>query len=169
MTVGTSDAHRWAAAPHTAGLPRPPSSPQARGAVPELSPHLDDSPTRGHVVCLDVTAADEAELVELARGRFLLIDCLMAPRLVPFPVDVRLHWVADPASLPVDAVRVDDLRRIRAFVLPSLGPVLARVRARVVVRGPRRVRFMRHPALSLPSGAAWSELFDALRELGPVG
>ena len=160
---------RGVAVSSVAGLPHRAGARVPEGAGLATDPRRGARLPAGHVSCVDVAPADEAELAAMGHGRLLLVDYLLAPRLAPFPVDVQLRWVAGPAALPDDAVCVDDLRLVRAFVQAPLGPILARVRARIMMVGPRRIGFLRHAVVTLPNRAAWTELFDALHDIDPFG
>ena len=169
MVGDTPGLRREAAGSHAAGLTRRARTHGREGTALAADPRRDARVPAGHVSCVDVAPADEAELAAIGHGRLLLIDYLLAPRFAPFPVDVQLRWVDGLAGLPDDAVCVDDLRLVRAFVQAPLGPILARMRARIAMVGPRRIGFLRHAVVTLPDRAAWTELLDALHDIDPFG
>jgi hypothetical protein len=123
---------------------------------------LDPGGGWGHVSCLDVTPTVDTDLSVLAHGRVLLIDYfLVAGRYGVMDGDVELRWLRGAGDVPEDAVRVDDVERTSVFVRPELAPLLAGVRARLEIRGPRWASFLRRPAIVISAGQGWLEFFEA--------
>lgn len=113
-----------------------------------------------HVTCLRIDSATRQELVVIARGRALLIDYFATAGWFGLRFgDVTFRWLDDLVQLPAGALLVDDFSEPPTFVRPHLAALLIRGRARFRILGPRRLRFLRRPAITLCDEGLWLEFF----------
>ncbi|MGH2407996.1 MAG: hypothetical protein ACRDF7_07970 [Candidatus Limnocylindrales bacterium] len=121
-----------------------------------------------HARAIDVDATAQPALLDLARGRRLLIDWFKAACCgTNVGVgDVSLRWVEREASLTTDDwVRLDGIEPIDAYAQRDIVALLARAGARLGVAG---VGPFRRPTVSIRDGEAWLDFFNSCPRRSPL-